>query len=196
MSKGIVFFGAMDRKRRDPSGPVSSAYPAWYFDAHLEEMKEEIDRKKRDLARGVIPPSEIEYAKEELRKQEDRYREILASKPKLSGKEKDDLYKVYKELQDQIIDSMPTYTEMMKGHADPHEEARRMTTPIISVGRHSELFEALNIRVEGNKVTRNAASRAFKIIGKVLGERTNIEALRRDIAYGRYKPDVPLEDLE
>lgn len=192
----VTFFGPMDRKRKDPRGAITSAYPAWYFDTHLDELKEDIDRKARDLARGVIPPSEVPYAKEELEKQKERYDAILSSRPKLSAKEKDELAKVYKELEQQIVDSMPTYTEMMKGHADPHEEARKMTRPYISVGRHGDLFKKMNIPMDGNKVSRNGATRAYKILGKVLGERTNIETLRRDIAYGRVKLEKSLDELQ
>lgn len=196
MADEIVFFGAMDRQKKQENGKITSAYPAWYFDVHLDDMKESIERKKRDLVRGVIPPSEIEYAKEELRKEQERYNNIVNSKPKLTGKQKDELASLYKSLEQELIDSMPTYTEMMKGHADPHEEVKKMTNPIISVGKHGKIFESLNIPMNGNRVTRNGAARAFKIIGKVLGERSNIESIRRDRAYGRYKPDVPLDDLQ
>jgi len=86
---------------------------------------------------------------------------------------------------------------MQKGLVNPHEEARRMVNNIISVDEaHGGLFKNMNILPQDGKITRNQAAKAFKIIGKLLGEPTNIEYLRRDKAYGTYHSEKSLSELE
>jgi len=191
----IQFFGDVDRRHKRADERIASEYPAFYFPTKLEELKENIDKTKRQISMGLIPASELPYAKAELEKSEKRLKEIKSSLPKLSGKEKDALAKVYGELGEQIADAMFTRTAMKKGLADAHEEARRMSEPIIKVGDAGKMFENMGITPVDGKVSRNQASRAWKIIGKVLGESSNTESLRRDMKTGVYMAEKSLEEI-
>lgn len=180
-------FGAVDRNR--VSKAIQSEYPAWYFETHIAEMKEGIERKKRELERGIVPQSEVPYMKASLEKEEIRLQEINDSKPKVTEKEKDNFAKARRHLAKEIRDSMFTRTDMLKGLASPHEEAIRMVDPIIKISKEvADLAEScgvdLNKSCNGKKrngnISRNEASRIFKIIGKFLGEPTNVETLRKD----------------
>jgi len=181
----IQFFGKVDKRKQD--GKIASEYPAWYMRSQIEELEESINRKERELQRGTIPPSEVMYAKAELEKEQKRLGEIRESEPKLTDAERDSISKVYKELGKEIQDTLFTKTDMMKGLADAHEEARLMVGDVISVKdkAFAEMCEACGIPLEREgkarrAISRNEASRVYKIIGRYLGENTNIERLRRD----------------
>lgn len=191
----VKFFGEADRKGRHADGKITSEYPAWYFDAQTEDLQEEIEHKQRQIAQGLVPPSEMPYAREALKKQEETLERIM-SKPKLTGKDKDEAAKFYESLSEQICDSMPSRSDMKKGLADAHEEVRRMTTPIINVRGQTKLLANMGIEAKGGKVSRNQAAKAFKIIGRVLGEPTNIEYLRKDFNHGTFHPERSIEEME
>jgi len=53
----------------------------------------------------------------------------------------------------------------------------------------------MGITAQGGKISRNQASRAYKIIGKVLGENTNVEKLRRDRKTGTYSIARTLQEM-
>ena len=170
----IEFFGEIDKNR---SGKISSQYPAWYFDSQIEELSESIARKERSIKRGDMPSSEIGYAVSELDKERKKLDKISSSRPKIKGKDKDDMAKVYKEIGGQIAESMFTLSDMKRGTASAHEEARRMVKPIISVD--PKLAEACGVKTTDGKVSRNDASKMYKIMGKLIGDNTNVEALRK-----------------
>ena len=118
------------------------------------------------------------------------------SKPKLKGKEEEEAAKFYGHLSDQLRDAMPSRSDMKKGLADAHEEVRRMTTPIIDVRGKTKMLSNMGIEAKGGKITRTQAAKAFKIVGRVLGEPTNIEYLRRDYNHGTFHPERSLEEME
>jgi len=176
--KDIEFFGPMDRKEGKPEGVITSEYPAWMHDFQIEELEESINRKERSLAEGSIPSEYVANSREELKREKDKLGLIKKSKPKLTATQKDKLYNDYKELGSAIRDYMFTRSDMMRGTADAHEEVARMTKPSIPVS--PEIARICNLRPVKGKVSRNDASKAWKMIGKVLGEATNAETLRRD----------------
>ena len=187
----IVFFGEIDRSEK---GKIKSEFPAWYFENNVEDLEEEVGQKKRALERKNINWEDIEATKQEVALLEEKLKSIKGSKPKLKGADKDRVYKEYNRLKGEIRDSMFTRTEMMKGLASAHEEAKRMTEPGISVD--PELADACNIRLTKGKVSRNDASKMFKIMGKVLGDvPTNTEYLRRDRNTGRIDASFPDEEV-
>ena len=102
---------------------------------------------------------------------------ISSSRPKLKGKDKDDIAKGYKELGGQIAESMFTLSDMKRGTASAHEEARRMVKPIISVD--PKLAASCGVNTKDGMVSRNDASKIYKIMGKLIGDNTNIEVLRK-----------------
>lgn len=76
---------------------------------------------------------------------------------------------------------MFTRSDMMFGVASAHEEARRMVEPVIALTKEQlEMAEDIEIKIVGEKTSRNGASKMFKLIGKLINEPTNIEWLRKD----------------
>lgn len=177
VEKTLEFFGAVDRNKH---GNVGSTYPAWYFDNNIDTMRESIASKERSIERGEIPHEHVYYAKEEIAKEEKHLAEIVNSKPKIEGKMKDAMRDNYKNLALEIRDSMFSRDEMMKGLADPHQEAERMSEPVIPTKIDPEFARKLGIRVVNGKASRDDLSKAYKIMGRHLGENVNVEALRRD----------------
>jgi len=193
--ESVQFFGSVDRKDRKPDGRIVSEYPAFYFTTHIDDLEERLASNKRAIASGLINPQAIPELRAEIEKDSVRLAEINKSHIKLTGKDKDEAANLYKELGDKIQDSMFSRSEMMKGLANPHDELNRRITPTIPVGKHGEVFKNMGITPVKGKVSRTQAARVFKILGKVLGENTNIEHLRRDVKHGTYRPDVPLEEM-
>ena len=188
--KGIVFFGEIDRNEK---GQIKSEFPAYYFESNIEDLRDEIGWKKRALERKNINWEDVESTKKEVEGLEKKLHLIETSKPKLKGADKDKIYNEYKRLGGEIRDAMFPRTEMMKGLASGHEEAKRMVNPSITVD--PRLAAACNVKLTKGKASRNDASKMFKIMGKVLGDvPTNTEFLRRDRNTG--KVDVVFPDEE
>ena len=182
------FFGQVDKTI---TGKVKSQMPAWYFDTHIEELEESIASAKRRLNRGEVPHDNVPYVRAEIDQNEKKLADIQRSKPSISDGERDKLHKYYKELSKTIGDSLFTRSDMNLGLASAHEEANRMTKLNIPISKElQELAIATDVKVEKGKISRNSAAKMFKLIGKLLGEATNIEVLRKDKAtvrtnYGR-----------
>ncbi len=58
-----------------------------------------------------------------------------------------------------------------------------------------EMLMEMGIKPVNGKISRNQASTAWKICGRLLGEQTNTEALRRDSYGGTYHSGRKLEEL-
>src|SRR3990167_6975685 len=160
--KGITFFSAVDRKGKRADGEIASAKPAWCQTPLIEELKETIDQTTGRLERGEVPSEEVFYVRNELKKNKERYETIIGSKPKIQGKDLDDLSKMQKELAISIKESNFSATAMKKGTASPHEEARRMSEPCIRVP--IELAEACGVEVNSKgEISRNEAVRIWQI---------------------------------
>lgn len=180
-SNEIVFFGKVDHNKE---GHISSEIPAWAMDSHLEDLRESVAQKERQLKSGTNMPSELPLLQENFRKETQKLEAIESSRPQLSEAQKDKCYKAYKDLSSKIADMMPTYDEDRKGLADPHKEAKKMVQPFIEVD--PELAKACGVaNIKDGKVSRNAASRMYKILGHYFGENTNTEALRRESRGGK-----------
>lgn len=176
---GVQFFGKIDRHK--VTGKITSEYPAWTFSRPIEDLKESISRKERELEQGTIPPDKIMEVREEIKKEIQRLNDIEDSKPKLTDKQIDETSKIYKGLNVAIAPSLFTHDEIRKKIADPFEENNRNTKPCIKVSKETiELAEANEIKVTDGMMTRNGAERLRKIVGKLLGENTNQEYLRKE----------------
>uniref|UniRef100_A0A6M3JI29 Uncharacterized protein n=1 Tax=viral metagenome TaxID=1070528 RepID=A0A6M3JI29_9ZZZZ len=193
--ESVEFFGAVDRKDRKAGEKIVSEYPAFYFTTQIDELQERIESSERALKSGAINPAAIPELKASIQRDTQRLAEINKSHVKLTGKDKDDAAKLYEHLGKEIQDSMFSRSEMMKGLADPHDELKRRTTPFIPVGKYGDVFKNMGITPEKGKVSRTQAAKVYKIIGKVLGENTNTEYLRKDYKTGTFRPDVPLEQM-
>lgn len=183
----IEFFGAVDKTR---DGKISSVMPGWFFDVHLEKLEESISRKKRQIDRGQIPHDNIFMIKNDIKREEDKIKTILASKPKLTGKIKDTVYQEYRSIEQQLIEAMPSHRENQMGFVNPRDEMMKDTTPGIKIS--SEMAASIGVTPVGGKISRKQASKFYKIAGKLLGENTNLEKIRRE---GQSESYRTIEDL-
>ena len=172
-------FGSVDLNEK---GNVKSVYPSWYFDYLRDDLQNEVDRMETDLTFDKIPRSEIAIHKERLAQKRDKLLNLDQAALTLRGKQKDKVSKVYDDLGREISSALFTRDQMRKGLADPREEMKRMTEPCIEVrGDAMNIAKACNVKVTKGKVTRDGASKVWKILGKALGDSpTNVEYLRRD----------------
>ena len=172
-------FGDVDRNR---AGKISSEYPAWYHERHVEDLEESISSIDRQLKQGLIPADKVPAQAQDRARKQARLDDIMKAKPEFTAKEKDDLRKVYGSLGDKISDSMFTRSEMHMGTVDAHVEASRMTKPCITLNpQEASVAKSCGITMgPDRKVSRNAASKPWKLIGRLLGVPTNVEVLRRD----------------
>ncbi len=174
------FFGQADRTK---NGEIKSDYPAWYQEQHLEDLRESVKQQERSLEEGSVPPERRGQYRERLNLEKERLEQIEGSKPKFSDIEKDTASKFRKGIGDKISDALYRKSHVEKGVVNAHEEAKRMTEPCIEVKgqAEAEILRECGARItEGGKVTRTEAEKAWKIVGKALGEdMTNVEILRK-----------------
>ena len=171
----IQFFSEVDMNDK---GYITSAMPAWYFDSQIDELREGVGRKERALKMGMVPQEDIYRTREEIRKETAKLRAIEKSKPTLEGPNKDRCWNVYKSLQDQIKDTMPTRKENYDGLVSPQNELKRLKSKHIKVD--PEIAKACGVNVVKGHITGDEANKCYQILGRALGENTFTEALRRD----------------
>lgn len=177
---GIKFFSELDIGK---AGKPTGEYPFWYFTVHMENMQVEIERMENTMKMGLATGPRLLSLQKELKDKKEKYDKMQENMPRFSGKQVDYLVKMSQEFGEQIRDGMFTRTEMMKGVADAHEEARRMTEGVITIKPHwRPLLQASNIRVDerNGKVSRTGLEKVWKMCRKAIGEPSNTEALRKD----------------
>lgn len=184
----IEFFGAIDKKGKMEGGKISSEFPGYYMDVQKAELEEEISMHENSIKNHLTPDRDIPRKKAEIARLKETLAGINRSQPILKGKDKDTAAKIYEELSAEIGDSLFTRSDMQRGLASPHEEARRMSEPIISISPEcASVLQKFNITPGKNKkISRNQASKVWKIMGKNLGEQTNVEFLRKDRSDGTF----------
>lgn len=172
-------FGQVDLNK---SGKVSSTYPSWYFDHFREGLQEEIKRDQYMLEHDLVPKSELGVARERLKQKKDKLLSLENAIPEISGKTKDAIYGFRNELGDKIKESKFSRSDMQKGIADAHEEARRMASPCIELrGNALDFARKCNVKVDDRgMVSRTGAEKVWKIASRIIGEPSNTEILRRD----------------
>lgn len=179
MDGTITMFGAVDRKENKKDGEIMSTEPAWFLENQLDELKEQIRQQESRISRGEVPSNELEYARSEFKKFKNRYDEIKESKPKLTGKDKDEFASFISDLSTKIEESTPSYDKIQRGHVDAQDEFKRQTQPCIKV--NPEMAKAFGIETDGKgRVSGNDAVRMWKIGSKLLGESSFSEVLRRE----------------
>jgi len=178
----IQFFGEVDLNDK---GGISSDMPAWYFDVHIENLRENVERKARGLAMNLYAPDQVLRVKEEITTEREQLKKIEGSRPTLSGEQKDRCFRVYESLKKQIAETMPTRKEAKEGLVSPHSELKRLKTKHIKVD--TELAKACGVKVVKGNISGDEANKMFQILGKTLGEDTNVERLRRDGKSESYK---------
>lgn len=174
-------FGDVDRRHHKSDEMISSDMPAWSMRVHLEDLQESIDSKQRAIDQGLVAGADLIAHKQMMDKEQERIDKINHSKPKIEGKDMDDLSSAHKTISKKIGESMFRHTDLEKGLADPHEEARRMKQPCIEIKSEAEadLARSCGVKITNGKVSRDAAQRMFRVSASYLNENSNPETLRR-----------------
>jgi hypothetical protein len=174
----VQVFGKVDRNK---DGNVRSEYPAYYNEEQIDELKNNINQKQIALERGYHNTDDKNVAAETIRNLKKRLDEIEESRPDLTDIQSDRMVKIRKTLGGKIADSMPKRSAMEKGTPDAHEEARREQNPCIKIdGEEISFVKACDVLISHDgKVSRNGASKAWKICSRILGENSDTEELRR-----------------
>jgi hypothetical protein len=176
----IMFFTEADL---DPKGRIKHQYPVYFNRKQKDDIQEEIRRLKTGIDKKLFPDGVMGEAREKLRKAEDALERMETMRPDFE-KHKDRIAKLRDELGTGISDSLFTRDEMKKGLADAHEEARRMSEPVITLSPSAAGVAVQNgIRITGDrKVSRTDATRLWQMSREALGEMRDVEVLRRDKA--------------
>jgi predicted nuclease with TOPRIM domain len=177
----ISFFSESDIKiLKNGKKVIASEYPTWYNREVVDELQEDIRRDEYALRNGFIKESQIPQVRERLKGMQDKLDEINGSLPKLTAKQKDSMKTAIEYLGNEIKDKMFTRDQMVRGLADSYEEAKRMITPSINVTAEvAELAEACNVKPRSGKISRDEASKIWKISRRSLDEMSDCEELRR-----------------
>lgn len=174
----VAFYGKVDINKHGKEG---SEMPAWYFRQHKEEIENNITQVEASIARGEIAEDKRPQILADVRRMKEKLDAINESHPNFNGKNQDAISKVTDTLGQKIAESMYTRSDMMRGIADPHEEARRMADPCIKLeGDEYLLAKKSGCRISRDgKVSRTDAERVWKLGRRALGENSNSEILRR-----------------
>ena len=160
---------------------IASEFPSWYNAQMMDELQEDIRRDEHALKNGYVKEAQIPAVQERLKSYLKKLDEIEASQPNFKGEKKDRVVRVTEYLGEQIRDKMFTRSQMQKGIADSHEEAKRMITPSILVTPEvAELAAACNVKPRDGKISRDEASKIWKISRRAIDESCDTEELRRD----------------
>lgn len=174
----VKVFGSTDR---DKAGNIKSEYPSWYFDQIKEDLERDIRETEKSLEMDAIPYTAKHITKEKLVQKKERFEKILDETPKLKDTEKDSFIKIRKDMGGRIGEARYKRSEVERGLIDSHEEARRMSEPIMEIkdDKEADFAKECNIKIIDGKINRNDMERMHKIMSKMLGESTDIEYLRR-----------------
>ncbi len=154
-----------------------SAIPAWMLKRPTEDLEREVVKLGKMIENKQVPDEEVYTATETYNRKKERLEGIKNSKPKLTGMQKDRLRRVRDQLAADISDSKFTRLEMEKYLVDAHEEARRMSEPIVEIDRVEAARMGISVNSEG-KISRNKAETAWKMacmFGKDLEHQSTFE---------------------
>lgn len=181
MPDDITVFSEADLVKVEGGKIIGSEYPVWYHETMIDELRENIRMDELALKRGTMPEERRHETKQRLDRNRERLDKIVEAVPELDDKQKDYLSKIRKDLGNEIQRMMYSRSQMQKGLADAHGEARRMTEPSIKAnGTIYDMAKACNVTVTDGKISRNGAEKIWKICSKRLGEISNTEYLRKD----------------
>ena len=143
----IMFFTKHDL---DAQGRIKNAYPTHYNKKQADDLREEIRMYENGLEKGYFDKARYGEVTSKLKQAKEVLDQIEASRPNFE-KQKDSIAKIVKDAGELIRDAMYRRDEDRKGLVDPHEVARRWSTPCIKVSDEIATV-ALN---NGKKVTKD-----------------------------------------
>lgn len=186
MGDGIQFFGEVDGNKGQPGTGMGGDYPGWYFDnprGSLAMLKEEVSKLEEQNRTGAINRAQILKNEVMIKEKRKRYDAIVKSRPKFSGAEKDKVAGWCDEVGEGIADVMYTRKDDSYGLASPQEEVNHSLYPCVDVPKEFAVAMGHKLGRGGGanvRVNRTLAEKWWKIGRKSLGERSNVEALRRE----------------
>jgi hypothetical protein len=174
----INFFTEIDL---DKNGNPKASYPFYHNPRQIEEIKEDRRKLEKAVAAGFVDADHLPEAKTRIEQYTRQLEAIEKHKPEME-KNIDRIDKMSKSLADAIAPSMFTRKEMHDGLVDPHEEARRMSEPVITLPQElCSTFIKNGIPVGGDrKVSRDSAVRIWQMCQRRLDRSPDAEYLRRD----------------
>ena len=180
-STGPVFFSETDMTTQAGIKRVASEYPAWYYTTMLDDLREDVRREEFALESDVVPAERRPQIRDKVKRLKQKLEEIEKSVPKMTEVEEGKLLKVRKDLGKEISALMFTRSQMQKGLADSHTEARRMVEQSIAITPEvAEVAKSCNVSPRNGKISRTEAEKIWKITGRYFNEISNSESLRRD----------------
>lgn len=183
-------FGKPDRKGGEEDAQVQSEYTAWMCNSQIDSLDNEINELQSDLNGGRIPGGEIFEAKEELNVLQERFDDIVRSKPIYTVTQENFLHKELDKMTSDMRDTLYSRYDQHKGKgsiARPQQEADLNDKPCIPI--NPEVARICNITnaVDG-KVSRNMIDKARKILCAYFGrDDASREAIRPENQNGRGK---------
>jgi hypothetical protein len=184
------FFGPVDRVQRIVGDKVvstiASEMPAHCYEgsvstlvAEAGELEDRIEEKREGPSIQSVPKDSLNKAQIEVDGMKARISLIKASRPKFTNGELDQINKTSTELGDKIADAMTTRKDIKDGSYTALEILDRQTKPCIKID--PALAAACGLRMNSKgEVTMHDANRAYMMSRNILGERPNLERLRRD----------------
>lgn len=159
-------FGKPDRKGNDIDGAIQSEYPAYMMNSQIDGLDNGISELEADLNGGRIPGGDIFEAKEELTLLQNKFDDIVRSKPNYSPSEEKFLHEELERMNRDMSDTLYSRYDQQKGKgsiARPQQEADLNDKPCIKI--NSEIARICNINnvVEG-QASRNQIDKARKIL--------------------------------
>jgi len=181
-------FGKPDRKGGDEDGQIQSEYTAWQHDSQINTLDNEINELAQDIKGGRVPSSDIFEAKEELNVLQERFDDIVRSKPIYTPSEENFLHKELERMTSDMRDTLYSRYDQHKGKgsiARPQQEADLNEKPCINI--NPEIARICNITSAVNgKVSRNQIDKARKILCAYFGRNdASREAIRPENQNGR-----------
>lgn len=186
-------FGKPDRKGGEEDGHVQSEYSAWMMNSQIDSLDNEIEELKSDLNGGRIPGSDVFEAKEELALKEEKFDDIVISKPNYSPSEENFLHGELMRMNSDMADTLYSRYDQQKGKgsiARPQQEADLNDKPCIKI--NSEVAKICNINNAVNGfVSRNMIDKARKILCAYFGrDDASRESIRPENNSSRQRPMV------
>jgi hypothetical protein len=178
LDEPIMFFTESDI---DPvTKKIKNTYPTYFNRKQKEDLEEEIRKMEKGLENKYYQADDIGKVRETLSRAKKSLETLQEHAPSME-KNKDRIYNMTKELSEKIAPAMFSRSDMMKGTADAHEEARRMSEPTIELSPELVGTALANgMKVHGRMVTRDDAVRLWQFGRRTLGELSDAEVLRRD----------------
>ena len=186
-------FGKPDRKDDDVEGQIQSEYPAHMMNAQIDSLDNEINELSSDLNGGRIPGGDIFEAKEELALLQNKFDDIVISKPNYTQSEEKFLHDELLKMNSDMADTLYSRYDQQKGKgsiARPQQEADLNDKPCIEI--NPEVARICNISgVVNGKASRNMIDKARKILCAYFGrDDASREAIRPENQTTRKRPMV------